>query len=1281
MSHPWTSLFFLLLQFLQFHSPSSEPITLSTTPFPDFPCKPLRHSSYPFCNTSLHTSTRAHSLVSLLTLPEKILLLSNDASSVPRLGIPAYEWWSESLHGIAPNGPGVSFSGTIPSATSFPQVIVTAASFNRSLWSLIGSAIAIEARAMYNVGQAGLTFWAPNINIFRDPRWGRGQETPGEDPMVTSAYAIEYVRALQGANWKGSGETRNGFGEKRVLSDNGAESDDGLMVSACCKHYTAYDLEKWSDLTRYTFNAVVSEQDLEDTYQPPFRSCIQQGKASCLMCSYNAVNGVPACASEDLLELARNSWDFQGYITSDCDAVATVYEYQKYTKSAEDAVADVLKAGVDINCGSFMLQHTQSAIEQGKVKEEELDRALVNLFTVQMRLGLFDGDPRRGQFGKLGPQDVCSPQHKALALEAARQGIVLLKNDKNFLPLNKNGVNTLAVIGPMATTSKLGGGYSGTPCSSKSLYEGLKEYAKRISYASGCFDVSCSSEDGFDKAIHTAEEADYVVIVAGLDTTQESEDLDRVSLLLPGKQASLVSSVAAASKCPVILVLTGGGPLDVSFAERNPQIASILWVGYPGEAGGKALAEIIFGEANPAGRLPMTWYPESFTKIPMSDMRMRADPTRGYPGRTYRFYTGSRVYGFGHGLSYSTFSYKFLSAPNKIVLSRTFKDGSIKGILSQIGKQVYEVNYIPIDKMQNCNSLKFSAQISVMNLGELDGSHVVMLFSRGPQGLKGSPETHLIGFIRVHTISYQSTETSILVDPCEHFSFVDENGKRILPLEKPDGSFTWDNSEIILDIRSHFINTFCNDSSSHSLIRDLSIPNIPVINSSNHSNLISIPSIDEIKSTCFSLHPLKAPGIDGFHALFYQRSWETISTSLSREIRSIFETGVIPQDWSDTLITLIPKIENASKPSHFRPIGLCTTQYKILSKLIANRIKPLLPAIISPVQGAFMKGKHTSDLFITAHEIMYSMNKSKSKDGWVIIKLDIHKAFDSISWPFIIKMLNLFNLPYPLINIISSCLSSANYSIIINGQVTEKFSPSCGIRQGDPISPYLFILVSNIWSNRNLLLFKNKPFCPRVIFNISIHNAAEYHFLINNHQPPPSKTIALIKWKEPSRSFFKLNTDGSASNSLLGAGGIIRDERGQHVASFCKFVGYGHSLSAELWALQLGITLAASLQIKRLEIESDASAVINLIKNYELTTFHPFFSIISHCRDLLSTFEAWNLSHIYREANCCADTIANFGRTQRCDLTVFHHPPSFLFSSIRMDLQRLGRERHIKGVT
>ncbi|PIA54809.1 hypothetical protein AQUCO_00901003v1 [Aquilegia coerulea] len=754
---------------------------IKTYPHTQYPCKPPDHHSYAFCNTSLPISTRAQSLISLLTLPEKITQLCDNASSIARLGIPAYEWWSESLHGIATNGPGVSFNGTIPSATSFPQVLVTTASFNKSLWFFIGAATAVEARAMYNVGQAGLTFWAPNINIFRDPRWGRGQETPGEDPMTAAAYAVEYIRGFQGENWNGGGgDNRDRFGKKRVLAGSGDSAGSELMLSACCKHLIAYDLENWKSFTRYNFNAVVSNQDMQDTFMPPFRSCVEDAKASCLMCSYNEINGVPACANKDLLQQARLEWGFKGYIASDCDAVATVYEYQHYAHSAADAVADVLKAGTDINCGTYMLLNTQSAIEQGKVQEEDIDRALYNLFSVQLRLGLFNGNPAKGKYGKLGPHNVCTKEHRELALEAAKQGIILLKNDRNFLPLKKTSVASLAVIGPTANgTSNLGGTYTGIPCDAKSFLDGFQAHTQIVYYTAGCIDVACQSTDGFAEAVRIARMADVVVVVAGLDLSQETEDRDRVSLLLPGKQMDLIAAVAVASKRPMVLVLTGGGPIDVSFAKEDARIASILWVGYPGEAGGLALAEIIFGKYNPGGRLPMTWYPESFTSVPMNDMRMRSDLSHGYPGRTYRFYTGETVYEFGYGLSYSNYNYKLISAPNKISLLGSSIETDFSSIVYHSKE---EIDYIHIDQVPSCDALKFYSHISVMNNGNMSGSHVVMLFSRQPRMFKDAPQKQLIGFNRVHTESSGATETSFLIEPCKHLSTVDKHGIRILNL-------------------------------------------------------------------------------------------------------------------------------------------------------------------------------------------------------------------------------------------------------------------------------------------------------------------------------------------------------------------------------------------------------------------------------------------------------------------------------------------------------------------
>ncbi|XP_062184760.1 probable beta-D-xylosidase 6 [Phragmites australis] len=725
------------------------------------PCaSPDAANAYPFCNASLSIPARARALVSLLTLDEKIAQLSNTAGGAPRLGIPPYQWWSESLHGLADNGPGVNFSsGPVRAATAFPQVILTTAAFNRSLWRAVAEAVAVEARGMHNAGQAGLTYWAPNINIFRDPRWGRGQETSGEDPTVAAAYSIEYVQGFQGE-----------YGE-----------EGRIMLSACCKHYTVYDMEKWEGFARYTFNAKVTEQDLEDTYQPPFKTCIQEGRASCLMCAYNQVNGVPMCAHKDLLQKTRDEWGFQGYITSDCDAVAIIHENQTYTSTDEDSVAIVLKAGMDINCGSFLIRHTKSAIEKGKIQEEDIDRALFNLFSVQLRLGIFDKANDNQLFSRLGPNSVCTKEHRELAAEAVRQGTVLLKNDNSFLPLKRSELRHVAIIGPAANDAyAMGGDYTGVPCNPMTFLKGMQAYVSQTTFAAGCKDVPCNTTDGFGEAIEAAKRADIIVLVAGLNLTEEREDQDRVSLLLPGKQMDLIHSIASVTKKPLVLVLLGGGPVDVSFVKQDPRIASILWVGYPGEVGGQVLPEIIFGEYNPGGKLPITWYPESFTAVSMTDMNMRADASRGYPGRTYRFYTGDVVYGFGYGLSYSKYSYSILQAPKKISLSHSSAPDLISRKPAYIRRD--GLDYVKTQDIASCEVLKFSVRISVSNDGDMDGSHVVLLFAKSKSSVPGFPIKQLVGFERVHTAAGSASNVEITVDPCKLMSAANPEGVRVLLL-------------------------------------------------------------------------------------------------------------------------------------------------------------------------------------------------------------------------------------------------------------------------------------------------------------------------------------------------------------------------------------------------------------------------------------------------------------------------------------------------------------------
>ncbi|KAI3887305.1 hypothetical protein MKX03_017866 [Papaver bracteatum] len=737
-------------------------ISVSSTK-PPFACDSSDPStkSYTFCKTTLPLSVRVKDLISRLTLDEKISQLVNTAPGIPRLGIPSYQWWSESLHGVSGQGPGIHFQGPIYSATSFPQVILTASSFDAHLWYRIGQAIGIEVRAVYNAGQAtGMTFWAPNINIFRDPRWGRGQETPGEDPMVTSKYSVSYVRGIQGDSFEG-GKLRGGH----------------LQASACCKHFTAYDLDSWNGTTRYVFNAQVTLQDLADTYQPPFRSCITEGKASGIMCSYNRVNGVPSCADYNLLSTtARAKWSFKGYITSDCDAVSIIHDAQGYAKTPEDAVGDVLKAGMDVNCGSYLQEHTKSAVQQKKVSETDINRALSNLFTTRMRLGLLNGNPTQQPFGKFGPNDVCSKAHQGLALEAALDGIVLLTNKAKLLPLSKTKTKTIAVIGPNANVAKtLQGNYFGPPCKTITPFEALKGYVRDTFYHPGCGSVACNSSVSIDQAVKLAKSVDNVIMVMGLDQTEEQEELDRVDLLLPGQQRALITSVAKAAKRPIVLVILSGGPVDIAFAKRDPKIGSIIWAGYPGEAGGAALAQIVFGDHNPGGRLPITWYPQEFTKIPMTDMRMRANPATGYPGRTYRFYKGRKVFKFGHGLSYSKYRYKFAKVDqNQISLTQ------FSNIQALVNKE--SVPYLSVSDVgtEYCEKLKFSATVGVENSGEMSGKHPVLLFIRQSETRHGSSVKQLIGFQSVKLAAGEKADLEFTLSPCEHLSRANNDGLMVM---------------------------------------------------------------------------------------------------------------------------------------------------------------------------------------------------------------------------------------------------------------------------------------------------------------------------------------------------------------------------------------------------------------------------------------------------------------------------------------------------------------------
>eukprot|EP01060_Flectonema_neradi_P015965 TRINITY_DN225_c0_g1_i1.p1 TRINITY_DN225_c0_g1~~TRINITY_DN225_c0_g1_i1.p1 ORF type:complete len:751 (+),score=186.03 TRINITY_DN225_c0_g1_i1:68-2320(+) len=706
------------------------------------PCDqpPLKGSV--LCDETKTTSERAQWIVGQLTIDEKISLLQNNAGNISAKGIPHYEWWSEALHGVG-RSPGVTFDTETPCATSFPQVITTSASFNKTLWKSIGQTISTEARAMNNAGHAGLTFWTPNINLMRDPRWGRGQETPGEDPFATSTYAANFVPGFQ------EGEDPN-----------------HVKASSCCKHYYAYDLENWGGVNRHDFDAIITAQDEADTYLPAFHSCVVNGKATALMCSYNAVNGVPSCANGRIMNgFARGQWGFEGYITSDCGAVADVDRSHHYANSTQTP-ADVLQAGMDSDCGGYLGQFLKRSLSVNATKPSDIDTAAEHLFAVQIRLGMFDSPTNQPYLKYSYHEDVNTTQHQQLALEAAQQGMVLLKNTNKVFPLSTTNIKTVAVIGPnSAATGVMQGNYQGDAPYLISPRAGIQKYVN-VTYAMGC-DIECASNAGFSAATKAAGEADATVIVIGISSSQEGEGHDRTQISLPGHQEQLIGEVAEASKGPVMVVVMAGGSIDFSVAKTNDKVAGIMWVGYPGQSGGDAIADVIFGAYNPGGRLPHTQYAKDYiNNLSMLDMSFRPNASTNNPGRTYRFFTGTPVYAYGSGLSYTTFSYS--SSVSDISISKSLLDAEVEKV-----NAVHQYS----DTKESVENALTSVTITVKNTGDVAGSDVVLAFSKPPTpGKDGQPLKSLIGFERVFL---QPGESKTLTFPVtvNSVSLADKNGE------------------------------------------------------------------------------------------------------------------------------------------------------------------------------------------------------------------------------------------------------------------------------------------------------------------------------------------------------------------------------------------------------------------------------------------------------------------------------------------------------------------------
>lgn len=670
---------------------------------------------------------RVDDLVSRLTMEEKIAQIGSEAPAINHLGIPAYNWWNEALHGVARAG----------IATVFPQAIGMASTWNTELMHRIAQTISDEGRAKHHEAvrngeyglYQGLTFWSPNINIFRDPRWGRGQETYGEDPYLTARLGVNFVRGLQG------------------------DHPDYLKTVATPKHFAVHS---GPEDTRHHFDAVVSQRDLWMTYLPAFKACIVEAKAYSIMGAYNRVNGEPACASPTLLEeILRGQWGFEGYVVSDCGAIYDIYANHQVAKSPAEAAAMAVRHGCDLECcGTYripcMTGGLEPAVEEGLLTEEDIDRTVKRLFTARFRLGMFD-PPELVPFTQIPFSVVDSPEHKALALEVAQQSLVLLKNQDNLLPLDKDTISSIAVIGPNADeTLVLTGNYMGTPSEPVSVLAGIQAAVTpgtTVHYARGC-NIIGGNQDGFAEAVDAANSSDVVVMVMGLSQQLEGEEGqqegnrpgivslgDRTRTLdLPDIQAELLETIYNTGK-PIILVLLNGSMISINWADEH--IPAILEAWYPGQAGGTAVANALFGAYNPGGRLPVTFY-RSMADLPTFD-------DYSMENRTYRYFTGDPLYAFGFGLSYTTFAYRDLAVtPQNVAAGETV-----------------------------------TVQVEVENTGQHAGDEVVQLYLKDVEASLPIPQFQLAGFTRIHLEPGQKQTVSFEIS-AEQMSFVDDNGEWVI---------------------------------------------------------------------------------------------------------------------------------------------------------------------------------------------------------------------------------------------------------------------------------------------------------------------------------------------------------------------------------------------------------------------------------------------------------------------------------------------------------------------
>ncbi|RYP51943.1 hypothetical protein DL768_002819 [Monosporascus sp. mg162] len=689
------------------------------------------------CDTSASPAERAEALISAWHITEKLVNLVDKSPGAPRLGLAPYDWWNEALHGVG-YSPGVAFapSGEYSYATSFANPILMSAAFDDNLLHAIAEVISTEARAFSNAGLAGLDYWTPNMNPYKDPRWGRGAETPGEDPFRIRGYVKALIDGLQG-------------------------TENVTKVLATCKHYAAYDLENWEGITRHEFDAVVGMQDLVEYYLSPFQQCARDSKVKSIMCSYNSVNGTPACASTYLMEtVLRDFWEWTDenqYITSDCDAVLNFHRDHNYTETAAQSAAIALRSGTDTVCEFDSITDVQGAWDQSLLPEPIIDQALRRLYEGLVRAGYFDPTDS-SPYRALGWADVNTPEAQALALQSAVAGIVLKKND-GLLPLEDDNAS-IALIGfwSNGTTAMLGG-YAGPPPYFHGPLVAAESLGRSTFIATGPIAETTSDQDTWTgPALEAASQADIVIYFGGNDLSIEAEGRDRTSIAWPSAQLALIEDICALGK-PCIVVELGNQNDDTPILNNN-NVSAILWAGFPGQDGGTAVFDILTGTTSPAGRLPTTVYPADYVdQVPMTDMSLR--PSDENPGRTYKWYE-SDVQPFGFGLHYTTFE-------------ATFREEGPIGKMYAISDLLGEctLKYLDLCEFEPIT-------ISVQNTGNMTSDFVALLFLSGGYGPAPHPIKELVAYTRLRGIEPGESHDVAMGWTLGELARVDEKGHTVL---------------------------------------------------------------------------------------------------------------------------------------------------------------------------------------------------------------------------------------------------------------------------------------------------------------------------------------------------------------------------------------------------------------------------------------------------------------------------------------------------------------------